>query len=226
MNSVTLQESIQKLQAKMERARNPEIASSMSDYLKNKFECLGIKAPQRNAIEKEWFQTIKPLSLDHFDVAFALWELNEREYQYIAVDYLNKTPKTLIQKSDHISLERLIVSKSWWETVDLIASNYVGAYFLKFPEQKKTIIEEWRHSDNFWLNRTCLIFQLKYKDAVDFELLKDLIIQYQGENEFFIQKAIGWSLRQYSKYNPDVVRSFVDEIKLEGLARREAVKYL
>lgn len=226
MNKGNLQSAIHELQLKMERARNLEIGSSMSDYLKNKFECLGVKAPQRNAIEKEWFQTIKPLSLDHFDIAFALWEFNEREYQYIAVDYLNKTPKKLIKKSDHKNLERLIVSKSWWETVDLIASNYVGAYFLKFPEQKETIIEEWRHSDNFWLNRTCLIYQLKYKDAVDFELLKDLVLQYQSESEFFIQKAIGWSLRQYSKYQPEAVRSFVEDIKLEGLARREAIKYL
>ena len=88
------------------------------------------------------------------------------------------------------------------------------------------MIEEWRHEDNLWLNRSCLIFQLKYKDATDFELLKDLIRQYQGNSEFFIQKAIGWSLRQYSKFNPDAVRAFVDEIGLEGLAKREASKYI
>ena len=77
-----------------------------------------------------------------------------------------------------------------------------------------------------WLNRTCIIFQLKYKDDVDFELLKDLIRQFQPNKEFFIQKAIGWSLRQYSKFNPVAVRDFVDEIELEGLAKREAIKYL
>jgi 3-methyladenine DNA glycosylase AlkD len=77
-----------------------------------------------------------------------------------------------------------------------------------------------------WLNRSCLIFQLKYGNAVDFDLLKALITQYQPVKEFFIQKAIGWSLRQYSKFNPDAVRVFIDDIKLQGLAKKEGSKYI
>lgn len=139
---------------------------------------------------------------------------------------MKKIPKKKIHIDDHRFLEELIITKSWWETVDLTATNYVGSYFQKFPEQIDPIITKWRNSSNIWLNRTCLIFQLKYKNEVDFELLKSLIIQYQGNPEFFIQKAIGWSLRQYSKSNSEAVKVFVEEIELKGLARREAVKYL
>ena len=99
-------------------------------------------------------------------------------------------------------------------------------YFQKFPGKKEEVITRWRKSDNLWLNRTSLIFQLKYKDDVDFNLLKDLIKQFQPNKEFFIQKAIGWSLRQYSKFNPDAVKDFIEEINLQGLALREAKKYL
>jgi 3-methyladenine DNA glycosylase AlkD len=77
-----------------------------------------------------------------------------------------------------------------------------------------------------WLNRSCLIYQLKYKKDVNFDLLKSLIQQYQPVKEFFIQKAIGWALRQYSKFNPDEVRDFIEEINLQGLARREGAKYI
>lgn len=214
------------LKQEMERHQNPKIAVNMAAYLKNNFACYGIKSPVRNSIQKAWFASLKGSEIDHWDVVMNLWNLDEREYHYIAIDYLNKTPKKNIQIDDYKSIEELITTHSWWDSVDSIASNYVGKYFLKFPEQIESVTTRWRNSKNMWLNRTCLIFQLKYGKEVDFELLKDLIRQYQPIKEFFIQKAIGWSLRQYSKFNPDAVRDFIEEIKLEGLARREASKYL
>ena len=106
--------------------------------------------------------------------------------------------------------------------------NKFECYGIKSPVRKQIelVISNWRNSDNIWLNRTCLIFQLKYKNEVDFELLKSLIVQYQPNKEFFIQKAIGWSLRQYSKFNPEAISTFINDIQLEGLAKREASKYL
>lgn len=214
------------LRKEMEAHSNEAIAKNMSAYLKNRFDCFGIKSPVRNSIQKDWFKKVKSAKLNHWDLIYNLWELDQREYQYIAVDYANKLPKKDIGLDDYKYLEQLIITKSWWETVDGLASNSVGTYFLKYPEQIDPVITRWRNSDNLWLNRTCLIFQLKYKENVDFDLLKSLIIQYKDVKEFFIQKAIGWSLRQYSKFKPEEVKSFVEEIGLEGLAGREAIKYL
>lgn len=222
----TFEEAIELLKVKMEYQQDPIKGVQMAAYLKNHFECYGIKSPVRNEIQRKWFSTIKPLGFDHFDIVYHLWALPQREYQYVANDYLKKLPKKKWKKNDYKILEELITTKSWWDSVDGLASNAVGAYFLQFPEKIDKVITRWRNSDNFWLNRTCLIFQLKYKDEVDFELLKDLIKQYQGEKEFFIQKAIGWSLRQYSKFNPEGVREFVKEIDLKGLALREASKHI
>ncbi len=217
---------LESLSAKLHLKANPEYGEKMSAYMKGKFVYLGIPSPIRNAIQKEWFAEVKKSEIERWGLIDALWDCEQREYQYVAIDYLKRTPKRLISKEDLPAIEHLITTKSWWDTLDLIASNYLGAYLQKFPEQKRTVIDSWRNDENMWLNRSCLIFQLKYKKETDFELLKSLIVQFQGNSEFFIQKAIGWSLRQYSKFNPEDVRAFVEEVGLEGLAKREAVKYL
>ncbi|MDG1333924.1 MAG: DNA alkylation repair protein [Crocinitomicaceae bacterium] len=214
------------LHGEMKKHANPEKAVNMANYLKNQFDCYGIKTPVRNEIQKEWFKKVKLANLNHWDITYNLWSQDQREYQYIAIDLLKKTPAKLIQIEDDKLLEEIITTKSWWDSVDLIASNYVGKYFLKFPEQIEPVIGRWRKSDNMWLNRTCLIFQLKYKEKLDVELLTSLIDEMKLNQEFFIQKAIGWSLRQHSKYDPDSVREYLKTSGLKGLALREASKYI
>lgn len=120
----------------------------------------------------------------------------------------------------------MITHKSWWDTIDFIASNLVGAYFKHFPEVKVNTIKKWLASENIWKQRTALLFQLKYKDQLDTSLLKYIIISLLGSDEFFINKAIGWILREYSKTNPEWVLSFTAENKLDKLSQREALKWL
>ncbi len=221
-----IQHLIDSLSIKLHQVADPTKAEQMFRYMKGKYVYLGIQAPARNAIQKDWFAEVKNANVDRWELVDALWDCEQREYQYVAIDFLKRTPKKLISIEDLPAIEHLITTKSWWDTVDSLASNIVGAYLQKFPEQKESVIDNWRNDADMWLNRSCLIFQLKYNEATDFELMKSLIIQYQGNSEFFIQKAIGWALRQYSKFNPDDVRAFVEEIELKGLARREAEKYL
>lgn len=219
---------IQKLVTVFAHHCDPNRAVKSAQYMKNKFVFYGIDATQRKAIQKTWFDELKQVEgkFDRWELIREMWEIEQREIHYTAIDWLNSWKKSTIQKEDIIHLEWLIINHSWWDSVDAIASNYLGEYFKKFPKEAKEIVEDWRNSDNMWLNRSCLIYQLKYKDEVDFELLKSLIKQYQPNKEFFIQKAIGWSLRQYSKYNPEAVRSFIEEMNIQGLAKREATKYL
>lgn len=201
---------------------------AMSNYMKGRFPFFGINAPKRKVIQRHWFQKIpKDLSnQDRWSIIEELWSKEEREFHHVAYDYLNSWNKKYIEPTDAVKLKWLISNNSWWDTVDSIASNYLGKFYSEFPVEGAELIKEWRQEDNFWLNRSCLIFQLKYGNNVDFELLKSLIIQFQSNKEFFIQKAIGWSLRQYSKFNPSAVDVFVKEINLQGLAKREATKYL
>lgn len=226
MNLSTPSVYVDQLTAALAPKKNDVDAAAMAKYMKGHFPYLGIKSPIRKEVQQKWLATLPKTSINRWDIVYLLWDKNEREYQYIAMDYLNRMPKKDYTVDDHKLMEELLTTKSWWDSVDTMASNCVGTYFQLFPEQIDPIITRWRNSDNMWLNRTCLIFQLKYKNDVDFELLKSLIIQYKEVKEFFIQKAIGWSLRQYSKFNADAVRDFVEEIGLTGLAKREASKYL
>jgi 3-methyladenine DNA glycosylase AlkD len=134
--------------------------------------------------------------------------------------------KRQFDQKDINLLEHIITSKSWWDTIDFIASNLAGHYFKLFPDQRWPICEKWLLGDNIWLHRSALLFQLKYKTEVDTELLKHIIRRLLGSNEFFINKAIGWMLREYSKTNPDWVLGFVERHTLHKLSRREALKWL
>lgn len=222
----TLNDYIDRIKKDMYAVKNDVKAKNMAAYLKNHFDCYGIKSPVRNEIQRPWILAVKAATFDHWDVVYRLWELDQREFQYIAMDYMKKIPTKWIGPDDDKYLEELITTKSWWDSVDHLASNYTGRYLKKFPEKIDEVIGRWRNSSNMWLNRTCIIFQLKYGHDTDFELLKSLILQYKDVKEFFIQKAIGWSLRQYSKFNPNDVRTFVLEAGLKGLAYREATKYI
>jgi 3-methyladenine DNA glycosylase AlkD len=228
MNSINSTLFVLELEETLKQQANEKNGIVMSKYMKDRFPFYGINSPTRKAIQQNWFKTL-PENLTHeskWDIINELWEKEEREFHYIAIDWLNSWKIKEIEEDDSKRIEWLITNKSWWDSVDSIASNFLGKYCIKFPQEAEKLIEDWRHEPNIWLNRSCLIFQLKYKNKVDFELLKSLIKQYQFNKEFFIQKAIGWSLRQYSKFNKDAVATFVKEINLHGLARKEATKYL
>ncbi len=207
---------------------NETNALGMNAYMKNKFVFFGIKAPVRKALADAWIKSL-PATLSPTERKEIVWELynqEQREFHYVAIDWMNAWKKEMIEKDDSDFLKLLITTHSWWDSVDAIASNYLGKYIQKFPIEGTELIEEWRHSDNMWLRRSCLIHQLKYGNNTDFTLLMDLINQFKNDKEFFIQKAIGWSLRQYSKFQPEAVRDFLHDSDLKGLARKEAEKYL
>ena len=154
-----------------------------------------------------------------------LWDQPEREFQYFAMDLIAKYKRSV--NKDWIGFyENLIISKSWWDTVDFIAATLVGHYFKLFPDMIESVTKRWMRSENIWLQRTCLIFQLKYKDDVNTELLSSFIKELSVSKEFFIAKAIGWSLREYSKRNPSWVLDFVQNTDLQPLSRREAMRLI
>ena len=122
--------------------------------------------------------------------------------------------------------EQLIIQKSGWDTVDHLAINVAGPLCRNHPALIKTHIHEWRHAADSWLRRSAILFQLKYKNKTDADLLFDIIRDQAEDDEFFIRKAIGWALREYAKTEPDRVRAFVDDTSLKPLSRREALKHI
>lgn len=218
---------IQEIEDQFKLHANQEYALKCSTYMRNKFSFYGIQSQKRKEIQKQFYPKINEIPVsERWDFIIECWAREEREWQYFAIDWMNSWKKKSFVSTDIYQLEKLIIQKSWWDSVDAIASNILGEWIKCFSEEFQTVLKDWREDDNFWLHRSSLIFQLKYKNEVDTELLEELIHQYKSNNEFFIQKAIGWSLRQLSKTNPERVKSILINQEIKGLALREASKYL
>ncbi|MDR0139985.1 DNA alkylation repair protein [Metabacillus idriensis] len=201
-----------------------EKAIVMEKYMRDQFRFFGIKSPDRKEITKQFLkQHGRPEHLS--DTVLELWTFEGRELLYAAIDLL-LLEKKKIGPSDIEWIKHLIITNSWWDTVDLIASNVIGQLVMKHPELRGTYIDQWADSDNLWLQRTAILHQLKYKQKTDETWLFPVIIKHSSSNEFFIQKAIGWALREYSKTNPESVRTFIENTELSSLSRRDGSKYL
>lgn len=193
--------------------------------MKDKFSFLGIQKPQRALLQKEFIKQAKKQKKIDWDFVFLLWDLPEREFQYLAVDYLLDLKESL-EKSDIDRIKQLIINKSWWDSVDSLASNIIGFLCAKYPELIKSHILSWAESGNIWIVRIAILFQLKYKENTNTELLDLIINKNSNSKEFFITKAIGWALREYSKTNKEWVKDFLEYHTLQPLSVREASKYL
>ena len=206
--------------------KNEENAQPMQKYMKGHFPFLGIKTPLRRELEKQFFQETGVLHEPfNKELVKELWNKDEREYQYTGLSYIEKSLKKL-QKQDLPLMEQLIMTKSWWDTVDAIAPKPVGKIASVFPEVIEETIEDWSVHPDMWLRRASILFQLKYKEKTNEDLLYRYILKNADSKEFFIQKAIGWALREYSKTNPASVKGFIENNKLAPLSVREGSKYL
>lgn len=204
-----------------------ENALAMAKYMKNKFVFFGIRTTERRHILKEiWKRHKQEVSNDPRALSVLLFEKNQREFHYCAIEILIKELKGKYQPEDIELIEKLITTHAWWDTVDTISKNILGEYLLEFPESIVGNITKFSNSENMWLNRSAILFQLGYKEKTDFDLLKTVCNQHKFSNEFFIQKAIGWALREYAKTNPEAVKRFVADTKLKRLSRKEALKNL
>lgn len=206
---------------------NPTLAVPMAKYMRHLFPFLGIKTPERTAIIKDFLKIAGlPPAQDLANVVQQLWEMPQREYQYVAISLVEKCQcKRQTDASLTALLQYMITHHSWWDSVDGIA-HLVGNQWLRYPEQLKNVMPLWVESDNMWLNRVSIIYQLHYKQQTNAQILFDNIRVHAHSKAFFIQKAIGWALRQYAYIAPESVRQFVDSCPLSALSVREALKHI
>ena len=150
------------------------------------------------------------------------------QFEFLGVktpNYLQLKQKAL-KPSDLPKIKKLAQTKPWWDTIDFLCRS-VGFICLHYPETKKFVLE-WSRDEDFWLRRLALEHQLLQKEETDVQLLEQILVNNLNQTEFFINKAIGWALRDYSKTNPDWVRAFIGKHKdkLSKLSIKEGSKYL
>lgn len=217
---------IETLEAELEKNSNDKVALEQKAYLRNQFEFYGLTTDKRREIQKPFLiKQHLPEKKNLHKIVKQLWNKPQREYQYFSQELAFKYIKQ-VEKGDIKLYEYMVINKSWWDTVDFIASKLMGEYFKKYPDQIERYVHKWLASTNIWLQRSALLFQLKYKNNVNAALLASIIHSLLDSNEFFINKAIGWVLREYSRTNPTWVIKFVNNTKLRPLSKKEALRLL
>ena len=218
---MNLLEIIDCLEARADNVR----ALDMSKYMKNKFEFFGVGAAERNEIWKPYFKEAKKTKKIDWDFIKICFKHDKRECQYTAAYYLKYMQRFLVE-DDISKLKELVLTKSWWDTVAIL-DKVIGSIIYN-NKNLYPIILEWSKDDNIWLRRVAIDHQLLRKENTDEQLLEKILINNLNHKEFFVNKAIGWALRDYSKTNPQWVRNFIEVHKenMSSLSIREASKYL
>tara|TARA_B100001057_G_scaffold15206_1_gene14413 strand:+ start:3234 stop:3911 length:678 start_codon:yes stop_codon:yes gene_type:complete len=205
---------------------NPLIAKKQEKYMRNNFRFFGLTANQRRTIQNPFVKSILDFDEKKFnEFIIALWNKEHRDFQYFSQELVYFNHYNFKCKDINI-FEYMIINKSWWDTIDFVSPKILGKYFEIYPKKIEKTIQKWLNSNNIWLQRSCLLFQLKYKNKLNKLLLEKIINSLRNSNEFFINKAIGWILREYGKTNKNWVINFIKETELNKLSVREGLKYL
>lgn len=215
----------QELDARLEAVAIEANAIPMKKYMKNHFEFYGLKSTPRNAVIAQFRKDFGMISEEDLDEFVRLcWDNPYREVQYSCLEIINREKKP---KAERLELyEWMVLHRSWWDSVDFIAPSLMGRLFDQNPDLIAENTLRYVQSTELWLQRSALIFQLKYKEKMDLPLLFNYCEMLADHKDFFIRKAIGWSLRQAGKFFPNEVIDFVDKTELSNLSRREALKHL
>ncbi|NQU05042.1 MAG: DNA alkylation repair protein [Calditrichaeota bacterium] len=209
-------------------AANPEEAPAMQSYVKSELLFYGVKSPARKEIYKILFNKHGIADSTEYErIIRELWDAGYHEERYAAISFAVRYKK--FHTLEALQLYRMmIISGAWWDLVDGIACDLINPLLKKFQHEMKERLKQWIKDDDIWIRRTAILSQLRFKSDTDHKMLFDFCKQCLHEKSFWIRKAIGWALREYSKSEPDRVRMFVDENReaMSGLSLKEASKYI
>ena len=215
----------QRLRKKLIENSDPELARQMESYMRNKFKFYGLKTPERRKSYHDLIKLEKANKKIDWKFLDQAWVDEHREAQYFVCDYLIALEKYLkFEDIDHIF--NYVKSKQWWDTIDSLIKP-IGNIGLR-DDRVSDLMLVWSKDDDFWVRRVAIEHQLLRKDKMNVELLNAILENNLGNSEFFINKAIGWALRDYSKTNPNWVENFIRKhhTEMATLSIKEGSKYL
>ena len=215
----------EKIKSEFENHADRERAAGMKKYMRDQFEFYGIPAMERKKIYHNFLKEEKRGKIVDWDFLDACYQDSHREFQYLAVEYLSALGRFL-SVDDIPKIRRYVLTKSWWDTIDVLCK-VIGTIADQYQDVKRIMLD-WSQDENLWIRRTAIEYQLGKKDKMNTDTLEKILTNIFGSHEFFINKAIGWALRDYSKTNPAWVTDFIErhEGKMSRLSIREGSKYL
>ena len=206
-----------------------DYAVGAQKYMKSEMPYYGVSSPKKKKIDSKLKKEYKLESFDEwFSVVSGLWDgAKFREERYAAMTILRQYGEYHTLRIVPL-VEHMIVTGAWWDFVDEISPRVVGDLLKKYPKEMEKTLRSWNESKHMWLRRASILAQLKFKEETNTKLLSEFIKRTMHEKEFFIRKAIGWALREYSKTNKKWVGEFIDKNRagLSNLSVREGSKYV
>ena len=213
------------IRRRFEENEDRENAVKMAKYMRNQFAFYGIPTPKRKKLYRDILKDEKKRKTVDWDFLDQCYEDEHREFQYLVSDYLIALSSVLTYE-DIPKIRKYIKEKQWWDTIDFL-DQVIGDIGLR-DARVDGLMLEWSEDENFWVRRIAIDHQLLRKEKTNTALLEKIIVNNLGSREFFINKAIGWSLRDYSKTDPEWVRDFIRRYgdRMDKLSVREAGKYM
>ncbi len=209
-------------------AGEAEDAIQMQKYMRSDIPFHGVRSAEQKKICNTNFKKYPPKELvEYLNVIQELWSGKFREEKYTAIHYAKRF-KTFHRMEALPLFREMIETGAWWDFVDSIAKDLVGSLLKQFPVQVKSLLNDWIVDENLWIRRSAILAQLSFKEDTDHEMLFEFCNKCLHEKSFWIRKAIGWALRDYSKSAQQKVREYVEENQgnMSGVTLREAVKYI
>lgn len=216
------------VQGQFKQLADAEKAGPMAAYMKTEMPFYGIQKPDRIPIYKQMQKQFPAQSQRQYeDAVKALWKLPHREEKYAAIEFAKQNTK-FVAVASYPLYKFLIVDGAWWDLVDDVAVNLISDSYLRERDSIKPIIEQWIDDKDMWIRRTAILAHNHHKAKTDWIQLSDHCLRRADESHFFIRKAIGWALREYSYANPKAVKSFLlkNKNKLSPLSFKEGAKQL
>ena len=223
-----MQEAIEYVQAALAAQADPVKAGYMAAYMRTGMPFYGVQKPARAGVQRELFADFPPADRDEYEaLVLGLWALPHREEKYLALGVAGHFKK-FVGTSSLPLYRRLIVEGAWWDFVDEVATHIVRRVILEEPASGWREVDTWIQHDDMWLRRSAILCQVGAKERTDPTRLFAFCEARIDEKEFFIRKAIGWSLREYARTDPDAVAQFAMEHRdrLSRLSFREATKHI
>ncbi|MBV6428054.1 MAG: hypothetical protein KIPDCIKN_02579 [Haliscomenobacter sp.] len=215
-----------RVQAVFAQHADPHQAVPMARYMKNQFLFWGINQPKRKELTRQLILELgHPKQEDLGTLCQLCFEIPFREAQYVVQDLVRPQLRSLDVSFLEV-VESLIPQKSWWDTVDFLAPKLAGGLFFKFPGTLEHYAGKWIESPDIWFQRSAILSQLDFKSSTNADLLFGYILRRADSKEFFVQKASGWALRNYSKVNAPAVERFIRDHTLPALTKKEGLKWI
>jgi 3-methyladenine DNA glycosylase AlkD len=215
------------LRKEMRKRADPVKAAQMQAYMKTEQRFYGVQTPQREAVFAAAAGRFPLGSRKEYEsVVRALWKGPCREDMYLALDVAERYRRYRDETAWSL-YEDLVRSAPHWDTLDRLATRLIGPLLLQHPRFERRL-RKWVASDNLWVRRAALLAGLKHKEQTNTDLLAEFILILAPEKAFFIRKAIGWALREYSRTDPVWVERFVEDHgeNLSALSKREALRWI